>query len=260
MKLQHLQIVCLPLSKLNAHKFCRAKKCIADILFQIEESDELEAPSPTLSQYHAHGRHCPAPTLSSYSSNETNHSYQQGMPVAHESMNSIPIHLCNTTKTQRYGHVFGMRCSSAEFVFRSLCSSYYYYKALCFQINVVLINTWCKHEKSFKTIIVWFLCQCEPVIALTFCHAASLNRHSKIVCLKQYLIGAKNLTAPNVEPQLLRIFWESLDVQKEDFHSKELDLDHKKINHWNASGWKHTETFLYPFFSKKKKLILFYSI
>ena len=76
----------LTLSKLNALKFPRAK-CIGDILFQIEESDKLEAASATPSQYHAHGRYSPAPSLSSYSSNETNHSYQQGMPVAHESMN-----------------------------------------------------------------------------------------------------------------------------------------------------------------------------
>ena len=77
----------LTLSKLNALKFRRAK-CIGDILFQIEESDKLEAASATPSQYHAHGRYSPAPSLSSYSSNE-NHSYQQGMPVAHESMNML---------------------------------------------------------------------------------------------------------------------------------------------------------------------------
>lgn len=77
----------LTLSKLNARKFRRAKKCIGDILFQIEESDEWEAASATPSRYHAHGRSSPAPSFSSYSSNETNHGYQQGMPVVHESMN-----------------------------------------------------------------------------------------------------------------------------------------------------------------------------
>ena len=35
----------LALSKFNPGKFRRAKKCVGDIMFQIEESDELEATS-----------------------------------------------------------------------------------------------------------------------------------------------------------------------------------------------------------------------
>ena len=37
--------VLLTLSKLNTRKYCRAKKCIGDIVFQKEEGDELEVAS-----------------------------------------------------------------------------------------------------------------------------------------------------------------------------------------------------------------------
>ena len=76
----------LTLSKLNPKKFRRAKKCIGDILFQIEESDEMEVASGAATRFSTHGRYSPAPSISSYSSSEANNSYQQNIPAPHESM------------------------------------------------------------------------------------------------------------------------------------------------------------------------------
>ena len=50
----------LTLSKLNPRKFRRAKKCIGDILFQIEESDEMEVAIGAATRFSTHGRHSPA--------------------------------------------------------------------------------------------------------------------------------------------------------------------------------------------------------
>lgn len=59
----------LTLSKFNPPKFRRAKKCIGDILFQLEENDELEATNAT-PRFNRYGRYSPAPSLlSSYGSN-----------------------------------------------------------------------------------------------------------------------------------------------------------------------------------------------
>ena len=72
----------LTLSKFNPRKFRRAKRCIGDILFQLEESDELEATNATPSRFNTYGRYSPAPSMpSSYGSNK-------GMPmtVLHENM------------------------------------------------------------------------------------------------------------------------------------------------------------------------------
>ena len=76
----------LTLSKLNPKKFRRAKKCIGDILFQIEESDEMEVASGAATRFSTHGRYSPAPSISSYSASEANNSYQQNIPAPHESM------------------------------------------------------------------------------------------------------------------------------------------------------------------------------
>ena len=49
--------------------------CIGDILFQLEESDELEATNAIPSRFNTYGRYSPAPSMpSSYGSNE-------GMPM-----------------------------------------------------------------------------------------------------------------------------------------------------------------------------------
>ena len=76
----------LTMSKLNPRKFRRAKKCIGDILFQIEESDEMEVGSGAATRFSTHGRYSPAGTISSYSSSEASNSYQQNIPAPHESM------------------------------------------------------------------------------------------------------------------------------------------------------------------------------
>ena len=76
----------LTLSKLNPKKFHRAKKCIGDILFQIEESDEMEVASGAGTRFSTHGRYSPAPSIPSYSSSEANNSYQQNIHAPHESM------------------------------------------------------------------------------------------------------------------------------------------------------------------------------
>jgi len=76
----------LTLSKLNPQKFRRAKKCIGDILFQIEESDEIEVPSCATTRFSTRGRYSPAPSISSCSSSEANNSYQQNIAAPHESM------------------------------------------------------------------------------------------------------------------------------------------------------------------------------
>lgn len=78
----------LTLSKLNPRKFRKAKKCIGDILFQIEENDELEAASAT-SRINTLGRYSPALTSGSYTSNESSNNYQQGIPVPHENMHML---------------------------------------------------------------------------------------------------------------------------------------------------------------------------
>ena len=79
----------LTLSKLNPRKFRRAKKCIGDILFQIEESDEIEVAIGAATRFSPHGRHSPAPSISSYSSSEANQIYQQNIPAPHESMQQM---------------------------------------------------------------------------------------------------------------------------------------------------------------------------
>ena len=79
----------LTLSKLNPRKFRRAKKCIGDILFQIEESDEMEVAIGAATRFSTHGRYSPAPSISSYSSSETNQIYQQNIPAPHESMQQM---------------------------------------------------------------------------------------------------------------------------------------------------------------------------
>jgi len=70
----------LTLSKFNPRKFRRAKKCIGDILFQLEESDELEATNATPSRFNPYGRYSPAPSMPS--------SLNEGMPmtVLHENL------------------------------------------------------------------------------------------------------------------------------------------------------------------------------
>lgn len=79
----------LTLSKLNPRKFRRAKKCIGDILFQIEESDEMEVAIGAATRLSTHGRYSPAPSITSYSSSEANQSYQQNIPAPHESMQQM---------------------------------------------------------------------------------------------------------------------------------------------------------------------------
>lgn len=56
-----------------------------DILFQIEESDDMEVASGAPTQFATLGKYSPAPSMASYSSSEASN-FQPNIPVAHENM------------------------------------------------------------------------------------------------------------------------------------------------------------------------------
>lgn len=80
----------LSLSKLNSQKFRRAKKCIGDILFQLEENNELESASVPPARLNPSGRYSPSPSMTSYKSNESSSSYHQGAPTHLDNLQMPP--------------------------------------------------------------------------------------------------------------------------------------------------------------------------